>query len=79
MGTVTFAAGHHRTFAVHVGRSGRFSVGLPAGNYLVSGRSPSIMEVLASGAQAEDQCSPLTPVAVVAARTVHVSVVCPVP
>jgi len=79
MGTLTFAASHHRIIAVHVGNSGRFSVRLPAGEYLVVGRSPSIVEVLASGATVEDQCSPAISVTVVSGRTVQVSVVCPVP
>jgi hypothetical protein len=79
MGTVTFSAGHRGLVAVHVGKSGRFSVTLPVGTYVVTGRSPSIMTVLASGATVENQCAGPTPVTVVAGRTVHVSVVCPVP
>jgi len=79
MGTVTFSAGHRGLVAVHVGKSGRFSVTLPVGTDVVSGRSPSIMTVLASGAMVEHQCAGPTPVTVVAGRTVHVSVVCPVP
>ena len=75
-GTVLFAAGDQRTLAVRVGESGRFSVSLPAGSYAVSGLSPSLQ---ASGATVELPCSAPVHVAVVAHRTVHVSVVCPVP
>ena len=78
-GTLSFSAGHRRAVAVRVGKSGRFSVWLPAGTYDVSGRSPSIIEMLASGATLESQCSQQVPVAVVAARTVHISVICAVP
>jgi len=79
MGTVIFSAGHHRMVAVRVGKTGRFSVGLPAGNYVVSGRSPSLGGQSASGALVGPPCGPLTPVTVVAGRTVHASVICPVP
>ncbi len=78
-GTLIFSAGHHRSVAVRVGKSGRFSVGLPAGNYVVTGGSPSVMEVLASGARVEEPCAQPTPVTAVAGRTVRVSVVCSVP
>jgi hypothetical protein len=78
-GTLSFSAGHRRAVAVQVGKSGRFSVWLPAGTYDVSGRSPSIIEMLASGATLESQCSQQVPFAVVAARTVHIAVVCAVP
>ncbi|HSR86329.1 MAG TPA: hypothetical protein VLM11_19295 [Streptosporangiaceae bacterium] len=79
MGTLTFSAGHRGVVAVHVGKSGRFSVTLPAGHYLVSGRSPSILEVLASGAKIEQPCTYANPVTVITGRTVHLSVVCVVP
>lgn len=75
MGTLIFSAGHHRTVAVHVGKTGRFSVGLPAGTYVVTGRSP----LMGDGAQVDPPCTPPTPVTAVAGRTVHLAVVCPVP
>lgn len=78
-GTVLFTAGHHRKFAVRAGKTGRFTVGLPAGRYVASGTSPSMGYVLASGATVDPPCAPPTPVTVVAGRTVRVSVVCAVP
>jgi hypothetical protein len=78
-GTVQFLAGHHRTFAVRVGKSGKFAVWLPAGTYRVSGRSPSILEVLASGAAREATCSHQQQVAVVAGRALRITVTCIVP
>ena len=57
MGTLRFTAGHRRAVAVQVGKTGRFSVRLPAGRYVVSGRSPSIRGVLASGAVVESPCT----------------------
>lgn len=78
-GTLSFSAGHRRTVAVRVGKSGRYSVWLPAGAYQVSGRSPSILEVLASGASREPPCSPEIPVIVTAGETVRIDVICPVP
>jgi hypothetical protein len=79
MGTLQFTADHHRSFAVKVGKTGRFAVRLPAGHYVVAGTSPSMAAVLASGALDNRPCTPPTPVTVVAHRTVHVSLVCPVP
>jgi hypothetical protein len=78
-GTVIFSAGHHRTLAVRIGKTGRFSVALPAGTYSVTGRSPSLGGLSASGALTGPPCGPPAPVTVASARTVHVSVVCPVP
>ncbi len=78
-GTLSLSAAHRRTLAVRVGKSGRFTVWLPAGAYRVSGRSPSILEILASGATLESACSQQVPVTVVAAQAVHVSVICSVP
>jgi hypothetical protein len=78
-GTLTFAAGHRGMVAVHVGKTGRFSIGLPAGNYVVAGRTPSILEVLASGATVEQPCARSISVTVIAGRTVRLSVVCFVP
>jgi hypothetical protein len=78
-GTVLFTAGHHRMFAVRVGKTGRFTLGMPAGRYVVSGTSPSMGEVLASGATVDPPCTLPTSVTVVAGRTVRASVVCVVP
>lgn len=76
MGTVLFSAGHHPTVAVVVGKNGRFSVRLPAGKYVVTGRSPSLM---ASGATVVPPCGSPVNVTVLARRAVRVSIVCPVP
>jgi hypothetical protein len=65
--------------AVQVGKTGRFSVRLPAGSYAVSGRSLSIVEQLASGANVVRACSQPGHVTVVARRAVRLSVVCAVP
>lgn len=73
-GTLLFTAGHRRMAEVHVGKTGRFSVRLPAGSYSVSGRSPSL-----SGASTVRPCGQPERVTVVARRAVHVSVVCAVP
>ena len=78
-GTVQFRAAHHPTVAVRVGKSGTFTVWLPAGTYRVSGRSPSILEVLASGATRESPCSVPQQVAVVTGRALRISVTCSVP
>jgi hypothetical protein len=78
-GTVTFSASHHRMVAVQVGKTGRFSLRLPAGSYAVSGRSLSIVEQLASGANVVRACSQPDHVTVVARRAVRLSVVCAVP
>ena len=78
-GTVQFFAAHHRTLAVRVGRSGRFAVWLPAGTYRVSGRSPSLLEQLPSGAVRETTCSALRQIAVVAGGALRITVICNVP
>lgn len=78
-GTVTFSATRRRTVAVSVGKTGMFSLRLRPGVYQVSGRSPQLLEVLASGATAETPCAGPVLVTVVAGRTVHLSVVCAVP
>ncbi len=78
-GTVQFFAAPHRMVAVHVGRSGRFSVWLPAGGYRVFGRSPSILEQLPSGATRESPCSGPQKITVAAGHTVRIAVTCVVP
>lgn len=79
MGTVQFLAAHHRMVAVRVGRAGGFSVWLRAGTYWVSGRSPSIVEVLASGATRESPCSAQHQIVVVKGRALRITVTCVVP
>ena len=64
---------------VRVGRSGNFSLRLPAGRYQVWGRSPSIIEVLPSGAQRETACSGPLSVTVIPHRTLRLAVTCIVP
>ena len=78
-GTVQFTAAHRRTVAAWVGKSGRFSVWLPAGAYRVFGRSPSMVGLLASGAEREDTCALEVPVTVVAGRALQIAVACTVP
>lgn len=78
-GTVQFLAAHHRMVAVRVGGAGRFSVWLRAGTYRVSGRSPSILEVLASGATRETKCSGSQRIVVVTGRARRITVTCVVP
>jgi len=65
--------------SVQAGKTGRFSVRLPAGSYTVSGRSPSIREQLPDGHFIEGSCSvPLT-VRVHAGKTEQITVLCAVP
>jgi hypothetical protein len=64
---------------VRVGRSGKFSLRMPAGRYQVWGRSPSIIEVLPSGAQRETPCAGPLPVTVIPHRTLRLAVTCVVP
>lgn len=78
-GTVQFLAAHHRMVAVRVGGAGRFSVWLRVGTYRVSGRSPSILEVLASGATRETKCSGSQRIVVVTGRARRITVTCVVP
>jgi hypothetical protein len=79
MGTVTFSVDRGHTVAVRVGKTGTFTLRLRSGVYQVSGRSPQLLEVLASGATAETPCAGPVSVTVIAGRTVHVPVVCAVP
>ena len=64
---------------VRVGRSGNFAIRLPAGRYQVWGRSPSIIEVLPSGAQRETACSGPLSVTVRPHRSLRLAVTCDVP
>jgi hypothetical protein len=76
-GTVTFIAGH-RTVTVKVGSSGRFSTQLPPGRYQVSGRTPDIQTVAASGKTTEQTCG-ATSATVTAGHTTSVGLICYVP
>jgi hypothetical protein len=65
--------------SVRAGKTGRFSVRLPAGSYAVSGRSPSIREQLPDGHVIEGRCSSPLTVRVHAGKTERITVMCPVP
>ena len=89
-GTVLFSAGPGRAVEVRVGKSGTFSVRLPAGTYHVSGRSPSVMQVsngavigaggkLISGREHERACSQQQKVTVASGETARIAVTCIVP
>jgi hypothetical protein len=78
-GTVQFSSAHRRTVAVRVGKSGRFSLWLPPGQYQAVGSSPSLSEVLSSGATLVSPCSMRVPVTVVTSRSVRITVTCVVP
>lgn len=64
--------------SVRAGRTGRFSVRLPAGSYAVSGRSPSVREQLPGGRLTEGRCSSPLTVRVLAGQTERITVTCPV-
>jgi hypothetical protein len=78
-GTVQFSSAHRRTVAVRVGKSGRFSLWLPPDQYQAVGGSPSLSEVLSSGATVVSPCSMRVSVTVVASRPVRITVTCVVP
>jgi hypothetical protein len=65
--------------SVRAGKTGRFSVRLPAGSYTVSGRSPSIREQLPDGHVIEGRCSVPLRVSVHAGQTARITVLCAVP
>jgi len=78
-GTVTFtAAGHHRSFSVHVSSAGDFTVQLPAGRYSVSGRSPRVVEVNGSTRRILPCSQPLR-VTVTPGHAASIAVTCDVP
>jgi hypothetical protein len=89
-GTVLFRAGPGQAVKVRVGKSGTFSVRLPAGTYHVSGRSPSVMQVsngavigaggkLISGREHERPCSQQRTVTIASGQTARIAVTCIVP
>ena len=89
-GTVLFRAGPGQAVKVRVGKSGTFSVRLPAGTYRVSGRSPAVMQVsngavigaggkLISGREHERPCTQQQTVTVASGQTARIAVTCIVP
>jgi hypothetical protein len=77
-GTVRFTDARHRVVRVRVGRSGTFSVGLPAGTYTASGRSPRVVEV-DGGTVRQTPCTQPRRVTVTAGHSTHVTLACVVP
>ena len=77
-GTITFSAAGHQTVSVHVGKSGAFTVKLRPGRYLVTGKSPRIIEV-STGLPREMPCSQPQAVTVTARHTATIAVTCIVP
>jgi len=78
-GTLRFSLSKQHWTDVHVGKSGTFRVTLAPGTYTVRGRTPQILEQLASGKARETWCGPAMTVTVRAGATKHLAVVCPVP
>ena len=89
-GTVLFRAGPGQAVKVRVGKSGTFSVRLPAGTYHVSGRSPAVMQVsngavigadgkLISGREHERPCTQQQTVTVASRQTARIAVTSIVP
>jgi hypothetical protein len=77
-GTVQFASSRHQPVTVRVGRSGTFSIRLPAGTYHVSGTSARVL-VMSNGISHPAPCSlPLT-VTVTPRRAILVTLTCAVP
>lgn len=62
------------TFSGTSGADGKFSLAVPAGTYKASGTTPRIM-----GPNGPSTCDALTPVTVVAGKTVAVTIACIVP
>jgi hypothetical protein len=78
-GTVTFTAAGHRPVSVNAGNSGKFSAWLPPARYLVTGRSPDLLTVTASGKAEELPCSQPLSITVTTRHAVTIAVVCIVP
>lgn len=77
-GTVQFTDGRHQPVLAHVDSSGDFSISLPAGSYVVSGRSPQVIQV-SNGASHEAPCSQPVSVTVTPRHTTRVALTCIVP
>jgi hypothetical protein len=78
-GTVTFTAAGHRPVSVKAGTSGKFSAWLQPARYRVTGRSPDLLTVTASGKDEELPCSQPQSVTVTTRHAVTIAVVCIVP
>lgn len=89
-GTVAFNGGPGDVVRLHVGKSGAFSLRLPAGTYAVTGRTPSIMEVsngavvnakgqVVKGHGTETVCSVPLSVTVTPQHTSKITLTCVVP
>jgi hypothetical protein len=78
-GRMRFARPGHPSVIVPVGRSGRFTVQLPAGTYRVTGITPDIVTVLDNGRQLDGRCHLPRDLRVRPGRTGHITVVCAVP
>jgi hypothetical protein len=77
-GTVTFTAAGHRSVAIKVGNSGKFSAWLPPGPYRVVWRSPAIITVTDSGHE-EQTSSPASSVTISARHAATITLVAIVP
>lgn len=77
-GTILFTGAGHQRFTVQTGRSGTFSLQLPAGRYRVVGRSPRVVEVSA-GTSRQTPCSSPGSVTVTAGHISRITVACVVP
>jgi hypothetical protein len=89
-GTVAFNGGPGDVVRFHVGKSGAFSLRLPAGTYAVTGRTPSIMQVsngavvsakgqVIKGHGTETVCSVPLSVTVTPQHTSKITLICVVP
>lgn len=76
-GTIKFRAAG-RVATVRAGRSGSFSLRLPAGTYHVQGRSPRVIEV-SRGTRRQAPCSHQVSVTVTPRHTTRITLVCIVP
>ena len=65
--------------SVRVGKTGRFSVRLPAGSYTVSGRASSVRQQLPNGRFTNPPCSSPLTASVHAGKTDRIAVTCIVP
>jgi hypothetical protein len=77
-GTVQFISGQHRRITVRVNGSGRFFVQLPPGRYLVSDRSPRLLQVGTDGVGHQTWSRPV-PVTVAPHRTTKITLTTIVP
>jgi hypothetical protein len=78
-GTVTFTTAGRRAVQVKAGASGKFSAWLPPGRYRVTGRTPDIETVTASGKTVQDSYLEPWSVTITARHTTAIQVVFIVP